>query len=69
MAVTIIFLAIRFSMRYVRTEEGALDVGPTWYHHLLLWDSEWYLRIATTGYQYDGDDLVPQTVIFFHYIR
>jgi len=32
---------------------------------LVRWDVPWYLRIATQGYQWDGDSLRQQPVVFF----
>jgi hypothetical protein len=29
------------------------------------WDTEWYLRIAESGYSWNGDPTTPQTVVFF----
>jgi hypothetical protein len=64
----IILFAIRFSIHFVLPRYSGVDqwgAATRWYHHLLRWDSDWYLRIVTNGYQYDGNDLVHQTVIFF----
>jgi hypothetical protein len=63
----IIFLAIRFLIHFVPESNSASfngteilsAAGATWYNQ---WDSIWYLSIAINGYQYDGNDLVPQTI-------
>jgi len=42
--------------------------GPSWYDHLLRWDSEWYAGIAADGYRYAGVPNDPnnlQSVVFF----
>ena len=32
---------------------------------MLQWDAEWYFKIATEGYRYNGDPTVQQTVVFY----
>jgi Gpi18-like mannosyltransferase len=32
---------------------------------LLQWDSEWYFKIVTDGYQYNGDPSVQQNIVFY----
>jgi Gpi18-like mannosyltransferase len=32
---------------------------------LLQWDSEWYFKIVTEGYQYNGDPTVQQSIVFY----
>jgi hypothetical protein len=41
------------------------DLTTSWYRHLLRWDSYWYAAILNEGYKYNGNDLVPQPVVFF----
>jgi hypothetical protein len=41
------------------------SAGPSWYHQLLQWDSEWYFRIVTEGYGYNGDPTIPQNIVFY----
>src|SRR5205814_180672 len=38
-----------------------------WFAPLLGWDADWYLRIATTGYQWDSHAVpsIQQSVVFF----
>lgn len=63
----VVLLAIFFAATYVpqKNEEGLWNVNSSWYHYLLRYDSGWYLRIATRGYTYDGNDLIEQPVVFF----
>ena len=44
---------------------GDWSAGPSWYHQLLQWDSEWYFKIATDGYQYNGDPTIQQNIVFY----
>ncbi|MDO9563846.1 MAG: mannosyltransferase family protein [Bradyrhizobium sp.] len=32
---------------------------------MLQWDSEWYFKIATEGYRYNGDPTIQQNVVFY----
>ena len=41
------------------------SAGPFWYHQLLQWDSEWYFKIVTEGYRYNGDPTVQQNIVFY----
>ena len=64
----IVFLAMVFSSKFVERAVGEIfnDVTPQWYRHLLHWDSAWYLRIATEGYSYNGNnDQLQQPVVFY----
>ena len=44
---------------------GRWSAGPFWYHQLLQWDSEWYFKIATEGYRYNGDPTIQQNIVFY----
>ena len=46
-------------------EPDVWSAGPFWYHQLLQWDSEWYFKIVTDGYQYNGDPTVQQNIVFY----
>lgn len=39
--------------------------GAALVHQLLQWDSEWYFRIVTDGYQYNGDPTIQQSIVFY----
>ena len=41
------------------------SAGPIWYHQLLQWDSEWYFKIVTEGYRYNGDPTIQQNIVFY----
>jgi Gpi18-like mannosyltransferase len=58
-------LGLLFSQRYLPIAADVWSAGPSWYHQLLQWDSEWYFRIATEGYQYNGDPTVSQNIVFY----
>ena len=32
---------------------------------MLQWDSEWYFKIATEGYRYNGDPTIQQNIVFY----
>jgi len=62
----IVALAIVFSSKFVRRVGDIFpDVTPRWYRYLLRWDGAWYLKIASEGYSYNGNDLVQQPVVFY----
>ncbi len=61
----LVFLGITFGLTYVPPGHDIQLGGSRWYHHLLRWDSEWYRTIATTGYSYNGEPGLPQTVVFY----
>ncbi|HJY06961.1 MAG TPA: hypothetical protein VJ323_11650, partial [Bryobacteraceae bacterium] len=62
----VVALALVFSQKYLAI--GRTDIwsaGPIWYHQLLQWDSEWYFKIATEGYRYNGDPTIQQNIVFY----
>lgn len=63
----VVLLAMVFSSAFVQRPGGEIfkDVTPGWYRFLLRWDAGWYLKIATEGYSYNGDNMVQQPVVFY----
>lgn len=61
----VVALGLVFSQKYLPIAADVWSAGPSWYHQLLQWDSQWYFRIATEGYQYNGDPTVPQSIVFY----
>ena len=61
----VVALGLVFSQKYMPIATDVWSAGPLWYHQLLQWDSEWYFRIATAGYQYNGDPTIPQNIVFY----
>ena len=61
----LVFVGIAFGLTYVPPGHDIQLGGSRWYHHLLRWDSEWYRTIASTGYSYNGEPGLPQTVVFY----
>lgn len=63
----VVLLALIFSSTFVQRPAGAIftDVTPRWYRYFLRWDAGWYLKIATEGYSYNGDNMVQQPVVFY----
>ncbi len=61
----VVALGLLFSKRYLPVASDVWSGGPLWYHQLLQWDSEWYFKIATDGYSYNGDPSIPQNVVFY----
>ncbi|MET4201820.1 mannosyltransferase family protein [Bradyrhizobium sp. LA6.12] len=62
----VVALGLVFSQKYLAI--GRADVwsaGPIWYHQLLQWDSEWYFKIVTEGYRYNGDPTIQQNIVFY----
>jgi Gpi18-like mannosyltransferase len=62
----VVALGLVFSQKYLAI--GRTDVwsaGPNWYHQLLQWDSEWYFKIVTEGYRYNGDPTIQQNIVFY----
>jgi Gpi18-like mannosyltransferase len=61
----VVALGLVFSQKYVPSSIERWSAGPYWYHQLLQWDSEWYFKIVTEGYRYNGDPSVQQNVVFY----
>ena len=61
----LVFVGIAFGLTYVPPGHYIQLGGSRWYHHLLRWDSEWYRTIAASGYSYNGEPGLPQTVVFY----
>jgi hypothetical protein len=61
----VVALGLVFSRKYLPIYPEVWSAGPGWYHQLLQWDSEWYFRIATEGYRYNGDPTIPQNIVFY----
>jgi hypothetical protein len=61
----VVALGLLFSRKYMPIDPKVWSAGPSWYHQLLQWDSEWYFRIVTEGYAYNGDPTIPQTIVFY----
>ena len=61
----VVALGLVFSQKYVPNAAEVWSAGPLWYHQLLQWDSEWYFRIATEGYRYNGYPTIPQNIVFY----
>lgn len=61
----VVALGLVFSQKYLPIGTDVWSAGPFWYHQLLQWDSEWYFKIATEGYRYNGDPTIQQNVVFY----
>ena len=61
----VVALGLVFSRKYLPVAADVWSAGPSWYHQLLQWDSEWYFKIATEGYRYNGDPTIQQNVVFY----
>ena len=61
----VVALGLVFSQKYMPIAADVWSAGPFWYHQLLQWDSEWYFKIASEGYRYNGDPTVQQNVVFY----
>jgi len=61
----VVALGLLFSRKYMPIDPATWSAGPAWYHQLLQWDAEWYFRILTQGYSYNGDPTVSQTIVFY----
>jgi hypothetical protein len=63
----LVLLAVQFAATYVPLAYPDFwRAGPTWYDHLLRWDSEWYAGIARDGYHFTtsyGPEF--QAVVFY----
>jgi 4-amino-4-deoxy-L-arabinose transferase-like glycosyltransferase len=61
----VVAFGLVFSQKYLPSTIERWSAGPLWYHQLLQWDSEWYFKIVTEGYRYNGDPTVPQNIVFY----
>lgn len=61
----VVALGLLFSQKYLPIDVNVWSAGPYWYHQLLQWDSEWYFRIVTEGYRYNGDPTLAQNIVFY----
>ena len=61
----VVALGLVFSQKYLPIAIDVWSAGPLWYHQLLQWDSEWYFRIVTEGYRYNGDPTIQQNIVFY----
>jgi 4-amino-4-deoxy-L-arabinose transferase-like glycosyltransferase len=61
----VVALGLVFSQKYLHVAPDVWSAGPLWYHQLLQWDSEWYFKIVTEGYRYNGDPTVQQNIVFY----
>jgi len=61
----VVALGLLFSREYLTIWPEVWSAGPFWYHQLLQWDSEWYFKIVTEGYRYNGDPTIQQNVVFY----
>jgi len=61
----VVALGLVFSQKYLPSAIERWSAGPLWYHQLLQWDSEWYFKIATEGYRYNGDPTIQQNIVFY----
>jgi Gpi18-like mannosyltransferase len=61
----VVALGLVFSRKYLTIWPEVWSAGPFWYHQLLQWDSEWYFKIVTEGYRYNGDPTIQQNVVFY----
>ena len=62
---TVVALGLAFAQKYLPVASDVWSAGPSWYHQLLQWDSEWYFKIATEGYRYNGDPTIEQNIVFY----
>src|SRR5258707_13022439 len=60
----VVALGLVFSQKYLPATD-VWSAGPFWYHQLLQWDSEWYFKIVTEGYRYNGDPTIQQNIGFY----
>src|SRR3954471_25030138 len=61
----VVALGLVFSQKYLPSSIERWSAGPFSYHQLLQWDSEWYFKIATEGYRYNGDPTIQQNIVFY----
>jgi Gpi18-like mannosyltransferase len=60
----VVALGLVFSQKYLPATDD-WSAGPFWFHQLLQWDSEWYFKIVTEGYRYNGDPTIQQNIVFY----
>src|ERR1700694_3402196 len=61
----VVALGLLFAQKYTPIDAGVWSAGRSWYHQLLQWDSEWYFKIVTDGYRYNGDPTIQQNIVFY----
>jgi len=61
----VVALGLVFSQKYLPIATDVWSAGPFWYHQLLQWDSEWYFKIVTEGYRFNGDLTIEQNIVFY----
>ena len=61
----VVALGLVFSQKYMPIASDVWSAGPLWYHQLLQWDSEWYFKIVTEGYRFNGDLTIEQNIVFY----
>jgi hypothetical protein len=61
----VVALGLLFSQKYLPIASDVWSAGPLWYHQLLQWDSEWYFKIVTEGYRFNGDPMMEQNIVFY----
>ena len=61
----VVALGLVFSQKYLPIATDVWSAGPSWYHQLLQWDSEWYFKIVTEGYRYSVDPNIEQNIVFY----
>ena len=63
----VMFMGVAFSLNYVKPNPapGLWNVGTLWWRYLLRFDSAYYLDIAQQGYNYDGNPMHMQSIVFF----
>jgi Gpi18-like mannosyltransferase len=59
------YIAARFVLPAPRMAFSDLVAPTSWYRYLLRWDSIWYATILNEGYNYNGNVLDPQSVVFY----
>ena len=61
----VVALGLLFSQKYMPIATDVWSAGPFWYHQLLQWDLEWYFKIVTEGYRFNGDPTIEQNIVFY----
>jgi hypothetical protein len=59
------YIAVRFVVPAPRMQLSDLVASTSWYRYLLRWDSIWYATILKEGYNYNGNVLDQQSVVFY----